>query len=56
MTFYYDIPDTSQFAANEKPAFIFIGNLALADFFVVITQSVVDNGHKRMRQDFNSFR
>ena len=48
--------DTSQFAANEKPAFIFIGNLALADFFVAVTQNVSVYIHKKMKSDYNSYR
>ena len=42
---------TAQFAANEKPAFIFIGNLALADLFVFITQMIVPHYHRSMKNN-----
>ena len=50
-----DISDTSQFAAHEKPAFVFIGNLALADFFVGISQNIVGHVHHRFRKDWSSY-
>ena len=51
----FDISDTTQFAANEKPAFVFIGNLALADFLVGIVQTIAGHVHHRFRKDWNSY-
>ena len=41
----------TQFAANEKPAFIFIGNLALADLFVFTTQMIVPHYTRSMKNN-----